>query len=99
LSRSSKRRVDSGHKVGNVVVAVGQQLIPQRNRTESENSYLERTLHLGGRARSVGKFNNTLDMIGYCETRNLKAALAHQRRTGHDPIGLGPPGDPVSTAA
>jgi hypothetical protein len=78
---------------------VGQQLIPQRNRTESENSNIERMLHLGGRARSVGEFNNTLDMIGYCETRNLKAALAHQRRTGHDPIGLGPPGDPVPNAA
>jgi len=38
-------------------------------------------------------------MIGYCETRNLKAALAHQRRTGHDPIGLGPPGDALPTAA
>ena len=81
------------------MVAVGQQLIPQRNRTESENSSIERMLHLGGRARSVGEFNNTLDMIGYCETRNLKAALAHQRRTGHDPIGLGPPGDPVPNAA
>jgi hypothetical protein len=70
---------------------VGKELLPQRNTTESENSNLERVLHPKGRARSIGEFKNTFDLIGYCETRNLQAALVHHRRTGRDPIGLSPP--------
>ena len=62
--------------------------MPQRNTTESQNNLVERRLDLGGRARSVTEINNTLDLVGYCETRNLLAALAHERRTGRDPIGL-----------
>lgn len=70
--------------------AVGGALLGRRSTTESSNSIVERSLD-GGRARSAGAFNNTLDMVGLMFGRNLRAALAHERRTGSDPLGLRPP--------
>jgi hypothetical protein len=60
----------------------------QRQGTESENNRLKQTLW-NGRAHSVGKARQTIDLLGFYMLTNLKAALAFQKRTGKDPFGFG----------
>lgn len=76
----------------------GRELLGHREGTESEHSTIKVMLPWK-RARSFGDFNNTLDMAGYFFVRNMRAALAHERRTGNLPIRSSGPPDPALAAA
>lgn len=77
----------------------GREFLGQRNSTESIYSLLEAHLAPGARARSVGEFRVTLDLIGFHLTRNHKAGLAHTRRTGRRvERGVDPPPWPTLVA-
>lgn len=75
----------------------GREILGLREGTESEHSTIKVMLPWK-RARSFGEFNNTLDMAGYFFVRNVRAALAHERRTGHMPIQSARPPDPAMAA-
>lgn len=71
----------------------------RRNDSESSNNNLKRSL-FNGRARSVGADRQWADMLGFYLHSNLRAAVAHRKRTG-DPTGFAPngPPDPVGSPA
>lgn len=69
---------------------IGTALLGMREGTEGEHSTIKRMLPWQ-RARSFSEFHVTSDLLGYFFGRNLKAALAHERRTGTNPMRNGPP--------
>ena len=64
---------------------LGRALLGQRSGAEAQpHSLLERALAFG-RFRSVGETRNTLSLIGFNLARNVRAAMAYERRTGAPP--------------
>ncbi|MEY2425825.1 MAG: hypothetical protein QOI61_1397 [Actinomycetota bacterium] len=64
---------------------LGRELLGQRNSTESQpHSLLEKALDFG-RLWSVGEACVTLDLVGFNLARNVRAAMAYERRTGRPP--------------
>jgi hypothetical protein len=77
---------------------LGRKLLGLREGTESEHATLKCILPWD-RARSFGEFRVTLDLLGYFFGRNMRAALAHERRTGTNPLRTGPPPEVALAAA